>query len=302
MFSTARLRSGLLSSRVYAAQPDALFEALTGRVAAPLIGYRNLHQRLMLHLPRLANSAGWVDLVTAEAELRRLHTLAELQVGPSAELASSPSRVIDVRDLHVASVPDKTVEIVHRDFHYLGSPRPHGISFGAYVEDRNQLRLAALATYSPLDVPTIINALPAGVGPEDVLVLSRMFAFDWAPRNTISWLLGQAVKELRRSRLSLRMLLTYLNPNLGFSGVSYHASNWARFGVEEGTRYAYLDDNYVTDRELVRLFGSPDDAPASRVTFSKMPLEPLELYVYAARRAKNSSDVGSVHLLRRPRG
>jgi hypothetical protein len=73
-------------------------------------------------------------------------------------------------------------------------------------------------------------------------------------------------------------LLTYLNPNLGFTGVSYGASNWTHF-VEVPARYAYLAGNYVTYRNLTSL-------PAARrrdLGYSQYQLAPLKILRYQLR-------------------
>jgi hypothetical protein len=81
------------------------------------------------------------------------------------------------------------------------------------------------------------------------------------------------------------MLLTYLDPNLGFRGTVYRATNWVLFGREKKTRYLYLDDNYVTDRRMIKEYGTADllklrPLLGSRITSSHEPLRPLELYIY----------------------
>ena len=55
---------------------------------------------------------------------------------------------------------------------------------------------------------------------------------------------------------------------------STRAANWRRFGLEAGTRYAYLNGNYMTDRRLATLSAEERNA----VVYSTMSLEPLHLY------------------------
>jgi hypothetical protein len=286
---------------VPATPSDDLFELVTSRVSEPTIGYGNLYLRFLLHLPRLAGGSGLVDVVAAEDELLRLHAQAEQRAQPHRALANPPANKTTASELVVAHIEERLAEIVHRDFHYLSSFRPASLNIGAFMPEGDSRRLAALATFSALDITTIIEALPSGVEADEVAVLSRMFAFDWAPRNTISRLLAQATKLLHYQQPRIRMLLTYVNPNLGFTATSYRASNWIRFGQECGTRYAYLDQDYVTDRELIRQFGSTDAVPSDRVIFSTMPLKPLDLYasvIDAKLRREVSS--GSLHTLRYP--
>jgi hypothetical protein len=70
---------------------------------------------------------------------------------------------------------------------------------------------------------------------------------------------------------------------MGFTGVSYLASNWHQLGDEPGTTYRYLDNRYITDRELAARFGLHDDDSyhlllGDRFARSKMPLAPLLVF------------------------
>jgi hypothetical protein len=57
-----------------------------------------------------------------------------------------------------------------------------------------------------------------------------------------------------------RLLLTYLDPNVGFTGGIYQADNWTLLGWERKKRYLYLDGEYITDREAIRRYGTADFA------------------------------------------
>ena len=94
-----------------------------------------------------------------------------------------------------------------------------------------------------------------------------------------------------------KILLTYVNPNLGFTGASYEASNWVYFAREENTRYSYLDGYYVTDRVLESKFGTANPTKlkciyGKRFESTTMPLLALDLYAYfleKATRIRNSN-------------
>ncbi len=120
-------------------------------------------------------------------------------------------------------------------------------------------------------------------------MLSRVFAFDWAPPNAITFLVRRATVVARERHPTARMILTYVNPNLGFSGASYRAGNWSLIAREHGTRYAYLDGEYVTDRHLAVTFGTSEpthllDRIGDRFAVSRMPLAPLNVYALALER------------------
>jgi len=129
-----------------------------------------------------------------------------------------------------------------------------------------------------------------------VLMLSRVFAFDWAPQNTITFVVRRALVVARDQFPAARMVLTYVNPNLGFSAASYRAGNWTAFAREHGTRYSYVDGEYVTDRWLAATFGTSDptricDRLGQRFAVSRMPLAPLDVYALALdRRLRRALD------------
>ena len=92
------------------------------------------------------------------------------------------------------------------------------------------------------------------------------------------------VRELlRRIEPHVSLLLTYLNPNVGFTGASYKADNWVLFGQENDTRYLYLDGDYKTDRFFWEGFGSSNFEVLTRilgerVTRSRYSLAPLQVF------------------------
>jgi hypothetical protein len=257
--------------------PGPAIEALARRHADRSLSPRALGVESLLHMPRLADSAGAVVCERADAEVarlsRRLHTFYE----PVEELLRPPAVAPELADIRVGVVEEPVATTIAKHLHYLHSPRRHGLHLGSYTTEQ---RLVAMVSISPLDIAPIVAVLPSGVRPAEAFVVSRVFAFDWAPRNTISHLLSNVERRLREAHGEIRLLLTYLNPNLGFDGASYRAANWSLFGYEAGTRYGYLGNDYITDREIARL----PVADRRRVVYSLMPLAPLMLFGRLLRR------------------
>jgi hypothetical protein len=210
---------------------------------------------------------------------------------------------VDLRTTRLRSVEPQTAEIVHRACHYLGSFRGDSIHLGLYSDtDTGQhANLVSLVTLSNLDLPHVIPALPPGMKRDQVLVLSRLYSFPWGPRNTISYTLGRVFSWIREHKPDVRILLTYLDPNLGFQGTVYRATNWVLFGREKKNRYLYLDGNYVTDRRMIRDYGTADLTKlepllGNRITSSQQPLRPLEIYSYFLdRQDRSKQDQFPVH-------
>jgi len=255
---------------------------------------RRLAARVLLHLPRLADENGFLGAEEAESEVQRL---AELDV-PAPTWLGEPDRIPrSPLELDLIELETERARLLHQRFHYLRSYRP-GLHLAGSIDGH----VAALLTFSDLDLDPIRAMLPASAGTASARVLSRVYTAAWAPRNSLSRLLALAARELRARDPELGLLLTYLNPGIGFDGASYKAANWQLFGRELATRYAYLDADYVTDRELTRRFGTSDAATlerilGSRIGFSRMPLPPLDLYAFALSSRLNA-DLGSAHGLR----
>jgi hypothetical protein len=237
--------------------------------------------RLLLSLPRLASSTGLVDRQVALPEADRLAARLAARTAAFAAWQDAPRSGLRASDLALALAAEDDARTILERFHYLESFRPGSEHYTGTIDGQ----IAALLTVSPLDLEPIQRHLPSGVSPCEVAVLARVFSFDWAPKNTLSFLMARLAQELRARARPPRLLLTYLNPNVGFTGASYRAANWRLWARERGTRYSYLDNEYITDRALARRFGTANESRlqerlGDRVVFSRMVLDPLELYAY----------------------
>jgi hypothetical protein len=251
---------------------------LMGRVEVVAKKYNRpagpLRLQALLQLPRVADCEGNISAATAEGLLEQL-----VQELPAVEEWGVGEQVSSPRALRFGEVGHEASAVVMQRFHYLRSPRSDTSAYGLSTEAG---RLVAMCTTSPIDVSHLRDLLlKHGRRHDHARVMSRVFAFEGAPKNTISYLLAQVIRAERP--LGVSDYLTYVNPNLGFSGCSYRASGWHVLGNEPGTKYRYLDSSYISDRRLAALFGSLDDATytallASRFSISRMPLAPLLVF------------------------
>lgn len=250
------------------------------------VGSRDLLRQFVLHVYRFKNAE--LACAEMESECRRL---AEKILRSRGELPyefRSPAVPgVELRRTRLAEVDPQSALLIHSAYHYLGSFRGDGLHLGLYADSADEFgpRLCSVVTLSPFDLAHIADALPDGLSAEQVLVVSRVFAFDWCPRNTASYTLGRVFAWLRQRLPHVKLLLTYLNPNLGFRGTIYRATNWRLFGLEKKGRYLYLDSDYVTDRQMLRRFGTADFERlrlllGDRIAASTASLRPLEVYAY----------------------
>lgn len=244
---------------------------------------RDIELQLLLHLPRLlaVNRVPTDDEVFGEIEhvseivVEKVHPYRAWQRPPVEPLT-------DPDQLTFAVIPEAEAAIIHKHFHYIGSPRADSLHFGLRIADG---RIATLISISAFDLPNLSIGLPCGMQPCEARVLSRGFAFEWAPANHMSYLMAKVWKWFAEHQPQIRMFTTYVNPNLGFTGAAYKASNWVYWGREEDTKYAYLDGRYITERQICQTFGTIDRRAiykkvGQRFTESQIELAPLSLFVF----------------------
>lgn len=260
-----------------APQDPALLECTERTARGTNLPSRPLHLQALLQLPRLAGERGIVPVSLVEALVAEL---AE-ELPPKLEwfvrgAGSSP------RQLHFHEVDRARAHDVMKRFHYLRSPRMDGRAYGLSTDNGC---LVALCVSSPLDVPRLCEMLVEHYRdmPLGVRVVSRVFVFEGAPINSISHLLSRAARAERDQGVT--DFVTYVNPNMGFTGVSYRASGWRLLGDEPGTTYRYIDGRYMTDRNLAAAFGRHDDNTYRRLlgprfAVSSMPLASLLVFHY----------------------
>jgi hypothetical protein len=173
---------------------------------------------------------------------------------------------------------DRDAEVIFGQLHYLRSTRRDAENWALF----DGSTIVAAAALSPCDL-THLRPLPRSVQVDEVVVLSRVYAFSSAPKNTLSFFFGHLAK--RAASQLKRLMISYVNPNLGFTGASYRAANWSLLYREHGTRYQYIDGKYVTDRKLVSDFGTskPDlirGLAGNRYEAVTEGLAPLSIFGY----------------------
>jgi hypothetical protein len=271
--------SQLVAPLVALAQP---FTDDVRRQASRLtIPVRDLELQLLLHLP------GWIGQGTPDGApsgdlTARLAKETACLIEPYRSLLTPPADPpTSPLETPLVVVDEEEARIIFENFHYLRSFRQESTHLGLRLPGGG--RLMALLTLSDFDLPGIGEALPEAIHPAEIAVVSRIYSFEWAPANTLSHLLAGASKWAKQARPDTKTLLTYVDPNMGFTGASYRAANWIRVGREWGTRYAYLDGHFVTERALTAHFGTADPLTLSRrlgdrLRLSNIDLLPLSVY------------------------
>ena len=123
--------------------------------------------------------------------------------------------------------------------------------------------------HGPFTVGTLIFALPPAqtsvrLGGE-TWELARLWIKDDVPRNAETWLIGQAIKHVRRDHPQVEFLVSYADPTQGHQGVIYQASNWLSDGMTDAGRKTPRHDYLWRGKKYSRMGHLPSGATPERV-------------------------------------
>jgi hypothetical protein len=235
--------------------PESSFGALVSEVAGRAgVGPRALAVRALLHLPRVASFEGWVSRWQVRRELRI--SAERLRRDLRAARGCVPLQHFALRDLAFEEVEPSRALPVLTLLHYLRSARPDSRHF-ALVDPVHRLPVT-LCSLSALQWACVGNQIRSqfATPTERIWEVSRVYSIDNAPRNAISFLLSKVRRYLRRSAPPIDLLVTAVDLNLGFTGISYRAANWQHWMTVKARPYFYDDGRFVTPRQLRERFGS----------------------------------------------
>jgi hypothetical protein len=238
------------------------------------ISERDLSKRVLMHLPRFS----FPDLLSPRVIEEEVERLADQLVSLRRDYKFWQNRpqIPSFKRENFVFRPcsSEVARILHERFHYISSFHEGTAHLGLYDVEQREIPVA-LASLAPMDIRVLYPLFPSASERIRTLVISRVFALDWAPRNTISFLLARVSRWVRANFPAVESLFTFLNPNIGFLGSSFRASNWKSF-LEVEPMASYLDGNYLTYRNVLNL------SPSSRLLMKKSVyvLQPLRLMRY----------------------
>jgi hypothetical protein len=246
---------------------------------------RALSVRTLLHLPRLARPNGTVGRHQVIAELNR--NGGRLAHDQRSIENLIPQDEFGLSDLRFVRLGNAEADQIFGRLHYLRSARPGSMIF-ALVDPVNKLPVT-LCSVSSLEWRKVGRQLQAqfGVPLGAAWDVSRVYSFDVAPPNAISFLLAKVRQVIRREIPSVQVLTTAVDPNLGFVGASYRAANWRQWMSIEPRPYLYVDGVYASPRQLRTRFGGANLAelraahPDGRFEQSRAKL--LDSVIYCCR-------------------
>lgn len=95
--------------------------------------------------------------------------------------------------------------------------------------------------------------------------LARLFIDDGVPQNAETFLIGRAVRVIKKTRPDVVALVSYADPSRGHSGKIYVASNWTRDGKTDSERKTPRFDYEVNGKVYSRRSHVPEGADIRRV-------------------------------------
>jgi hypothetical protein len=238
-------------------RPDSVFASVAyGNAVDYGVEPRALMVRTLLHLPRVAGYRGQVSRRQIDNELR--HRARDLQRDIAAVRGNRlvPADKVELKDLRFVELPTDRADPIFSRLHYLRSARPESLNF-ALVDPATD-RPYTMCSVSPLEWKLVGRQLSQQFGAvhSSVWDVSRVFSFDLAPPNAISYLLAKVRARFRTGAEGVKLLVTAVDPNLGFTGSSYRAANWESWMTVQPRPYLYLDRRYASPRQLRARFGT----------------------------------------------
>jgi hypothetical protein len=279
------------------AHEERIFSHARERTIDPL----TLRTQLLLHLPRLVTTEDFPDDRDIQREILAVSKFLEESQRPCAKWLKQPERPIALGDLEFVSLDEDIAKIYHESLHYIGSYRP-GRHF-AFL-DRKNGRIVCIGSIATFDLKHAGEKIALDVDPRSVFVLSRFFAFRWAPQNTFSHFHGKLRLQLIKE-FDAKLMFSFINPNLGFNASSHKGAHWERFAYEKGTRYMYIDGRYQTMRFFVKNYGTSDAAKLKEklgrsFEVSTMDLRPMWILAIPLQRRARKAIPTKPYLFERP--
>jgi hypothetical protein len=235
--------------------PRSPFRTLVAETANSVgVEPRALAVRVLLQLPRVASHDGWIAGWQVQRELRL--SALRLRSDTQAARIHLPMETFELHDLVFERIASSRAIPVVTSLHYLRSARPNSLYF-ALVDPIHSLPVS-LCSVSPLVWKRLANRTSAqfAIRVGQVWEVSRMYSVDGSPQNAISSLLSKVRTYLRRNVPSVDVLVTTVDPNLGFTGCSYRAANWQEWITMKARPYFYEDCQYVSPRQLRERYGT----------------------------------------------
>lgn len=167
------------------------------------------------------------------------------------DMALPSMPILEPERCHTKPVSYQTVKPILLDYHYLHRNCQTVLNVGMYVDNI----LAGCCCFGTT-VGSVSDSICGNEFRHNVLDLNRLYIYDWAGRNSESWLIGQAFKWLRELHPERFILISYASIADGHIGTVYQATNWYYTGKSSvGLKFTILGQE-LTARAVMARFGT----------------------------------------------
>lgn len=187
--------------------------------------------------------------------------------------------VLDISRCETMPVSHKMIRPILLNDHYLHRDCQCLLRVGMFVDHI----LAGICCYGTT-IATVSDAVCGKEYRYNVLDLNRLYIYDWAGKNSESWLIGQSFKWLKKIYPDRFILVSYASINHGHIGTVYQATNWLYTGKSAigGLRF-WIDGVEKTARAVMARYGTVSlpilkEKFGDRIKWDKT--EPKNRYVY----------------------
>jgi hypothetical protein len=116
--------------------------------------------------------------------------------------------------------------------------------------------------------------------------LARLYAEDWMPRNTETWMIGRSIRYIKQRHPDVRHLISYAAPGMrdatgaegskrDHTGTIYKASNWIEDGRTDDERKSARND--LMDPKTYKVYSRWSAAPPGSI---KVPRVSKHRFIY----------------------
>jgi hypothetical protein len=272
--------------------PFAVDTLATAWSASLGVDERTVRSRTLLNLLQYdAATAANPEVIQSETK-RSARWAAERCEEERWRLHGPPLPHLDASSALFHAIEEHEASRMIRAFHFLGYSRAAQACYGVSILTNGCWRLIAVVVLSPLDLDYLRPYL--GEGTAATMVVTRLYSLPWAPRNTLTFLLGSVRRHLNKTA-SNTTLLTFCNPNAGHRGTIYRAAGWSLFARQPQRHLYYRDGEYVSVRQARNAI-----AAGSVLSMSRQPLQDLLIFVRGADGNRQSATSALPYLVQAP--
>jgi len=130
----------------------------------------------------------------------------------------------DKSQVTMQEIPFRLAKKIIVKYHYSKAFPAAELCLGFYVKEK----LNAVVVYGKSATARMADSLPG-----EYLELVRLFSFDWAGKNMESYCIGQSIKYIKKNLPSVKVLISFADPEQGHFGKIYQATNWLYCGLSQ---------------------------------------------------------------------